>query len=141
MLNNIPEYCDGCGRKPSVNHAMNCMKGGLVSRRHDEIQDEIGFLDTQALHPAAVRDEPIIRISRAPAEEEVRSQHDERGDLLVRGLFEKGQDAILDVRIVNPDSPSYRKLDHTQVVIEAENEKKKSMRRNVLIKEEHSPHS
>ena len=108
------------------------MKGGLIVRRHDEMKEEIGFLASQELRPTAVCDEPVIHTSRESDAELIRNNREEHGDLLIRGLFEKGIDAILDIRVVNPDSSSYRRIDHTQVVNRAEREKKRKYEEECL---------
>ena len=48
-----------------------------------------------------------------------------RGDLAIRGLFERGTTAIIDVRVVDLDSPSHRNRDPMSVLVSAEKEKKK----------------
>ena len=36
----MPKLCDGCGAHMTVEHALSCKKGGLVSLRHDGVADE-----------------------------------------------------------------------------------------------------
>ena len=31
--------CDGCGAPFTTSHALDCMKGGLIVQRHNEIRD------------------------------------------------------------------------------------------------------
>lgn len=38
----MPPLCDGCGGELSVQHALDCRKGGLVIHRHNEIRDSLG---------------------------------------------------------------------------------------------------
>ena len=35
MLQDIPATCDGWGKKFLIQHALSCLKGGLVLMRHD----------------------------------------------------------------------------------------------------------
>jgi hypothetical protein len=37
---NRPSHSDGCDQRFSVNHALQCKKGGLVHIRHDDLSDE-----------------------------------------------------------------------------------------------------
>ena len=39
----LPSLCP-CGKKYDVDHAMSCMKGGFVHRRHDEVRDMLANL-------------------------------------------------------------------------------------------------
>ena len=36
----LPRKCDGCGAGFTVEHVLNCKKGGLVSLRHNHVHDE-----------------------------------------------------------------------------------------------------
>jgi hypothetical protein len=113
----LPTHCDGCDQKFSVRHALECKKGGLVISCHNEIRDEPVDLASKALTPSAVRDEPRIHTS-CPAELltttdqnlVIRNLHkrqgEERGDVVIRGLWQQGPDAIIDVRITDLDAKS-----------------------------------
>ena len=41
----VPTYCDGCNAKFTIYHALDCKRGGLVTARHNEIQDGVADLD------------------------------------------------------------------------------------------------
>ena len=49
----------------------------------------------------------------------------DRGDLLVRGFWEKSTDTIIDVRVTNLDSKSYKNLPPKKYLERQEKEKKK----------------
>ena len=38
QLKRLPSYC-ACGKSFTVDHALTCLKGGFIHRRHDEIRD------------------------------------------------------------------------------------------------------
>ena len=40
----MPPTCDGCGAAFTLSHALDCWKGGLVVRRHNEIHDALADL-------------------------------------------------------------------------------------------------
>ena len=113
--------CDGCGEPFTLSHALSCKKGGLIIMRHDEIKDELGDLLSQALTPSAVRDEPSIKPSPTVRNtsptiqnnnnnlEVVVDQHERRGDLLVRGLWERSKYYVIDVKITDVNQPLYIK--------------------------------
>ena len=124
---NLPAKCDGCNSKFDMDHTLNCKHGGLVIQRHDEIKNELGYLMSSALTPSAVRDEPSIYISQNAQEGEEGhvSLKSNRGDLLVRGLWERGTDCILDVQVTNLDASTYSGKDAMKVIGQMERKKRK----------------
>jgi len=61
LLLSVPSVCDGCGAQFSIEHAIDCCFGGLVSHRHNEVQDAFGDLASLIWSP--VIKEPIVRDS------------------------------------------------------------------------------
>ncbi len=130
----LESHCDGCGAKFSVRHGLACKHGGLVISRHNEIRDELSDLASKAFTPSAVRDEPKIHLSR-PAEKKttlaqpnpsvMKPPSDDRGDLLIRGLWIRGTDCIIDVRVTDTDARSNLSKDPHKVLEAHEREKKK----------------
>ena len=56
----IPETCDSCGKKFSIEHALSFPKGGIVLARHDDASKEWGALGARSLVPSAITYEPKI---------------------------------------------------------------------------------
>jgi hypothetical protein len=52
-------------------------------------------------------------------------EDDERGDLLIRGFWARGTDAIINVRVTNTDAKSYWSKDPHKVLAQHEKEKKR----------------
>jgi hypothetical protein len=96
--------CDGCGDRPvfDLDHALNCMKGGMVVRRHNEVRDVFGDFAQQAWNNA--EKEPIIEETRE-------GRIALRADLLVYGVWARQLAALFDIRVTHTDSASY--LDQT----------------------------
>ena len=131
----LPTHCDGCAQKFSVRHALECKSGGLVISRHNEIRDKLVDLASRAFTPSAVRDEPKIYPCRPAVELRTTDQQpvirnlckhqgEERGDVLIRGLWQKGTDAIIDVRITALDAKTYISRSPMKVLAQHEREKK-----------------
>ena len=40
----MPSYYDGCSLAFSLSHTLNCCKGGLVTKCHNEVRDAVGDL-------------------------------------------------------------------------------------------------
>jgi hypothetical protein len=120
-------------------------KGDLVILCHNEIRDELGALCSQALTNSAICDEPYIYPSRltaepnadtsSPSDKQVRD--DDRGDLLVRGFWTRGTDAIVDVRVTDTDVNTYCSLLKSKVLEKQEREKKKKYLESCLQAHRH----
>jgi hypothetical protein len=54
-----------------------------------------------------------------------RNNCEDRGDILIRGLWARGMDCIVDVRIITDDAKSNRSKDLAKVSAAHEREKKK----------------
>lgn len=111
----MPRACDGCGHNHfTLEHALDCKTGGLVTRRHNEVRDVLGDLMATAWGNCVK--EPIIR-------EASNSLPALRGDLACRGVWEPQREALFDVRVVDTDAPSYGSRAVSAVLCRAEQEK------------------
>ena len=140
----LPQQCDGCGSNFSVEHALNCKKGGLVTWRHNDAMYEWADLCKRALPASSVGTKPYIfygngvraeqRGPTTPAtdppseesgeEETVEAIGDEaRGDVSARGFHTQRQVTIFDIRVTDTDAPSYRNRTSAKVIEAAEKEK------------------
>jgi len=149
VTSNLPTSCDGCGesKKFDVNHALDCKKCGLVTTRHDEIRDELRDLLAHVFSPSRMRCEPIINHAPMRAngtKTNMRSDFSSsdfananRGHLLVRGVWEKSTDTIIDVRVTNLDSKSYKNFSPKKDLERQEKRRKRNIanpaRTNVAI--------
>lgn len=146
----LPSQCDGCGGKFTLRHALACKKGALVLIRHDEVRDELANLAARALTPSRVRDEPSIYPSRSCAPSTASQQPtspvrrnlqktagDERGDISIRGLWSRGVDCIIDVRVTDTDAKSYKDQDPSKVLANQEREKKRKYLNLLLDQHKH----
>ena len=161
--NDLPSICDGCGAKFSVEHALDCKRGGLITQRHNEVRDELAHLSVLAYGDRNVSKEPVVCEGEL-AEERDASDEKEiergrgvggrgrggggegkgkevlnglRGDLRVRGLFERQTDAIFDIRVKNTDAPSYRQKAVAKVLEEDEKDKKRKYLKECLARRLH----
>ena len=89
--------------------------GGLVTRRHNEVQDAFGDLASLVWSP--VIKEPIVCDGSGSADSLI-------ADLCVRGVWEPQTEALLDIRVVDTDARSYRARSPHDVLGSAEVEKK-----------------
>jgi hypothetical protein len=108
----------------------------VVTLRHNEINEELCDLVTKALAPSAVCVEPMIQNRRSADETKAkatkkpevqrltRSGDKDHGDLLIRGFWARGTDAIVNVRVTDTDAKSYCSHDPHKVLAQQEREKK-----------------
>ena len=113
-----PANCDGCGAATSLEHALDCKKGGLVTQRHNEVRDVIGDLASH-VYKEVVK-EPIVQ--EANDAEGVPSLI---ADLNIRGVWQPQTVALFDVRVTDTDAQSHSQRVVTTVLSSAEEEKKK----------------
>ena len=111
----MPMLCDGCENPSSVQHALDCRKGGLVIKRHNEIRDILG--DICSLVTKNVVKEPIVRDASDTESGLI-------ADLGIRGLWEPQVDALVDITVVDTDARSYSNKSVQAVLSSAEQEKK-----------------
>ena len=140
------DHCDGCGAGLTVEHALSCKKGGLVSIRHDDVRDEVGALAVLATTNSKVSFEPLIfygkniaagigagkqaqsaksKTAQGKKTRKANVPGDEaRGDVAVHGLWKRGQTCVLDVRITDTDAKSYASASSEKVLERAAKQKK-----------------
>ncbi len=102
--------------------------------RQNEIKDELCNLLTKALVPSAVCDEPRIHpccpAVPAPTKEEPVKRinlliDDDRGNILVRGMWARGTDCIIDVQVTNTDAKLQCHKDPKKILAQHKREKKR----------------
>jgi len=128
---------NGCGeyKKIDVNHFLDCIRYGSLTAQRDEIRDELRNLLAHVPSPSGIRYEPMI--NPAPMRANGTKTHvpsasssssflnADRIDVLIRGFWEGSTDAIIDVRVTNLDSKSYRNLPPKKALERQEKEKTK----------------
>ena len=90
----LPSLSDGCGESFTLQHGLDCPKGGLIISRHNEIRDCLG--DMAALVWPQVIKEPVVR-EGDPAS-------DDPGlylDLGIRGVWQPQVEALFDIRVID----------------------------------------
>eukprot|EP00957_Ditylum_brightwellii_P008930 676140-Ditylum_brightwellii.AAC.1 len=133
----LPKHCDGYQKKISLQHALNCKVGGLVATQHNEVQNELVRVSTQAYSKSVVHDKPYIK-NGCKCENDAASQNspvtvfptltDKDGKLWggvsIRGLWQRQMDVIIDVRVTNLDAKSYLSKMVKKCLEDQEKEKK-----------------
>ena len=137
----MPRRCDGCGECMTVEHALQCKRGGLVSIRHDDLGSEWRWLTSCATSHARVSREPRIHSSASRTERDVAAAEnrapvttptpqstpdpdEKRADVGVHGFWQNGRPCLFDIRVTDTDARSYRHKEPAQVLADQEQEKK-----------------
>ena len=101
----------------SVGHALTCRFGGHIHRHHDDISYGLKSPASIALGDKSVRTKPLINPGSASVLKFKRQRNDNdtatsiedlRVDIIIKGLFERNQDCIINVRVTDTDAQSYR---------------------------------
>ena len=126
---NTPPYC-ACGEKNDLDHTLNCKLGGYVTMRHNNIRDvEARFLKEVCKD---VKTEPeLIPIGNTESESSNEAKK-ARPDVSAVGIWSSMERTFLDVRIMNPNSPSYVDKTPEQLYTAQENEKKKAYNHRIM---------
>ena len=122
-LKRLPSHCP-CGNIFSVEHALNCKKGGFISNRHNEIRRiTADFLKEVCID---VEEEPLLQeiTGEVFKWKTTKTEKDARLDLSARGFFMRGQKVFSDVRVFNPLAKCHRNKPITKVHEQNEKEKK-----------------
>ena len=121
-MKNIPNQCV-CGKRYSVEHAMICKVGGLVTLRHNELVDVTANLLSFVCKDVAK--EPKLQSTPSDAEEL-------RADVSARGFWQPLQRAFVDVRVFYPFAPSYERQSLRTLMSSMEKSKKRKYNQRVL---------
>ena len=118
----MPSICDGCGVPFSLQHGLDCHKGGLIKRGHNDLRDADAKLADLAWGGVVI--EPVL----VPADDQ-NSRPALQADWSARGVWEGNRVALFDNRIVDANAPSYRQSSWDSVARKAAEAKKKKYAR------------
>ena len=108
----------GCGAATSLEHALDCKKGGLVTQRHNEVRDVIGNL-------ASLVYKEVVKESIVQEANDAEGVPSLIADPSIRGVWQPRTVALFDVRVTDIDAPSHSQRVVTAILSSAEEEKKK----------------
>ena len=124
-----PSHCS-CGKKNDLDHMLICKLGGYVSLRHNRIRDLEAELMKEVCHDVKIEPEliPIENETNRGGNVADKARLDVSG-VGVWGPYEK---TFLDIRVMHPNSPSYKDKSIDQLYSTHENEKKNSYLERVI---------
>ena len=126
---NTPLYCH-CGEKNSVDHALICKKGGYVHMRHDRIRDLEASILSDVCKDVRVEPDllPVGNSTVSSTNKAVKA----RLDVSAVGIWSPMERTFLDVRVLHPNSPSYRGQTTKSLYEQHETEKKRSYNQRII---------
>ena len=130
----------------TVEHAMSCKKGGLVTARHNILRDQWHNLLAIAKTPSECTREPRIymrerRPRQVPNQEtpnppalppQTPNTTEERGDISCYAFWAKQRETVFDVRITDSDAPAHRTVEVPKLLARQEKEKKSKYLKSCL---------
>ena len=125
-LGRLPSHC-ACGKVFDVNHALNCHRGGYIIIRHNAVRDFLAGLVTTVCSDVEV--EPSLQPLEGEefAKATTLTGDQARPDIRARGFFRAGQHAFFDVKVMNPNSETTKKVYET-----AESQKARAYNERIL---------
>lgn len=126
---NTPYLC-ACGEKNDVNHALICKSGGYVSMRHNKIRDVEASILRDVCKDVKIEPE-LMPIGNMPVDSSNTSEK-ARLDVSAVGIWSPMERTLLDIRVMHPNSPSYRGKELSKIYEIHEKEKKRSYNQRVL---------
>ena len=126
----MPTSCV-CKEKFTQDHAMQCINGGFVYKRHDRVRDMFAKLLNEIAYD--VRVEPPLEPLSGEALPDTASREEEaRLDIAARGFWQDGAMAFFDVRVFNPFAKTHLKSNLQSAFDVNENQKKTKYNRRVI---------
>ena len=119
----LPSHCV-CGTKFTVEHALNCKKGGFITSRHNDLRRiTADFLKEVCLD---VEEEPLLQeiTGEVFQAKTAKTEKEARLDVAARGFWMRGQKLFCDIRVFNPLAKCYRKNPLAKIHEKHEKEKK-----------------
>ena len=137
---NTPSHYDDCTSAFSTTHALSCKIGTLIHSRHDESRDTLGCLICAGFQPSNVRDGPLINPchdiggkNKKYIEPQTGIEFEaDRGDLMIRGFWDRSTDCIIDILICDIHQPSYLARTPVNVLKSVETSKTSKYLKNCL---------
>ena len=146
------KICSGYNAWFSICHSLNCKRGGLIAARHNDLCDWVADLAVKDFTPSHLRNDPLIyqgcalkRLKSKPAGpsgstnpgDKPPEATKQKGDLLIRYLWNNGTDGVHDMRLVNTDAKSYWEKSPVRYLEEVERSKKKMYLEDCLKQRQH----
>ena len=129
-LQNLPSKCP-CEKKFTVNHAMNCHRGGFINARHDSIRNFEAHMLKKVCNDVQIEPplQPVVGMTFNPS---ANVSNEARLDLRAKGFWREGQNGFWDVKFTNAEADFQRHKSIKSVLKTSEQGKKRSYNTRVM---------
>ena len=134
-LRRLPINC-AYGKKFTVDHAMNCKKGGFVHKRHDGIRDIVAKM-VEGVSYDVQTEPPLEPVSGERLQTGSNIKVEARLDIAARGFWQRGEKAFFDVRVFDPFAKTHLCRNLESVFKQNETDKKREYNNRVIRIEHH----
>ena len=129
LVKGMPQYC-ACGKLNSVDHTMECAKGGYWYLRHNNVRDlEVNLL-TEVCHDVVVEPRLLPLTGEVFPLQSTKKEDDAHPDISARGVFRPMDKVFFDVRIFHPNAAS--NLASADAILKHEKEKKRCYNQRII---------
>ena len=111
---------------------MSCEKGGFVSIRHDDQRDLIANMLSEVCKDIEIEPKLTPLTGEELDSRTANTTNEARLDIRARGVWERGQEALLDLRVFDPKACRYLNKSLQQCHVMNEQEKKRAYNERVL---------
>ena len=106
LLSNLPTTC-ACGSKHNFQHSMSCKKGGLVSIRLNDIRQLTANILREVCNDVKEEGKLIPLTGEQLQYRSANTGDEARLDIRAQHFWVKGQEAFLDIRVIDPNAIRY----------------------------------
>ena len=114
-----------------MDHAMSCMTGGYIHRRHDRLRDLFAQLIDDVAHEVRI-EPPLQPLSGEILPNGANTEDEARLDVAARGFWQECEMAFFDIRVFNPFAKSHLRNNLESVFRTNETIKKKRYNERVI---------
>ena len=128
---NLPTTCL-CGSRFNVQHFMSCKKGGFISIRHINLRDLTANMLSEVCKDVEIEPKLTPSTDEVSGSRTANTTNEARLDIRARGVWERGQQAFLDLRVFDPNTFRYLNKSFQQCHVMNEQERKRTYNERIL---------
>ena len=129
-MKRLPINCV-CKERFNIDHAMQCVNGGFVHKRHDRVRDMFAKLLDDVAYDVRI-EPPLEPLSGEKLPNNASTEEEARLDIAARGFWQDGAMAFFDVRVFNPFAKTHLRNNLESAFDNNEKQKKAKYNQGVI---------